>query len=374
MASNVKTLPGPLLCAAVLICSVSVCWRGYAAPPEVEDPPFEQVFNNIQVLNGVPASQKDGIMSFMAASLGVGCTHCHVNPWQSDDRPAKLVARRMILMTRSINQEDFAGRQVVTCFTCHQGHPQPPAAADGRPIWQMLEPAAPPAQPTEPLPGVDRILDHYIRALGGVAAIDRLRTRIARGTQTSTNRMSPARTEALDVIQAAPDRLLTVVRNSRGVTQTAFSGARGWSSDARGRREISGEELADGRIDADFFQYLKLRETYPTMAVSGREILQGRDVYVVDAARRSGPREKLYFDARSGLLIRRYVPFFTVFGVIPEVTDFSNYRNAGGLMLPFTIAWSRPPFASIRNFSSVRINQPVDFARFDGPRDRGANR
>ena len=38
----------------------------------------EQTQKNIQVLNGLPASQLVPVMNYMGSSLGVKCTFCHV--------------------------------------------------------------------------------------------------------------------------------------------------------------------------------------------------------------------------------------------------------------------------------------------------------
>ena len=40
----------------------------------------EQHYKNIQVLKGVPASQVEPAMGFIAAALGVQCQFCHVRP------------------------------------------------------------------------------------------------------------------------------------------------------------------------------------------------------------------------------------------------------------------------------------------------------
>ncbi|HST20763.1 MAG TPA: hypothetical protein VLR90_06585, partial [Blastocatellia bacterium] len=58
----------------------------------------------------------------------------------------------------------------------------------------------------------------------------------------------------------------------------------------------------------------------------------------------------------------------TVFGTIPEVTDFDDYKEVSGARLPFTISWSRPPFASTQKFTEIKINVPVDAAKFEMPR------
>ena len=84
----------------------------------------EQVYKNIQIFNGVPASRLMGAMSFISKSLGIDCTHCHVqNEFEKDDKPTKQNARKMFRMVRLANKELNTSR--VTCYTCHRGHAQP---------------------------------------------------------------------------------------------------------------------------------------------------------------------------------------------------------------------------------------------------------
>lgn len=82
------------------------------------------------------------IMEVLRVSLGVECSYCHVSgsrlekghvgDRQNDDAPHKLIARDMIRMTKEIN-EALTGtgvfpneKNIVTCWTCHRGHPVPP--------------------------------------------------------------------------------------------------------------------------------------------------------------------------------------------------------------------------------------------------------
>src|SRR5215813_8107792 len=87
-------------------------------------------FKNLQVLRPDTDADLYGAMSFMAGSLGVTCEHCHVNPWDSDERDAKKTARQMMRMVREINETYFDGRPVVTCAACHHGSLKPAARPD----------------------------------------------------------------------------------------------------------------------------------------------------------------------------------------------------------------------------------------------------
>lgn len=326
----------------------------------------EHVYKNIQVLRGLPASEIDGVMSFMSASLGVGCTFCHTSPWDSDAKPAKLAARRMIRMMRAINEEHFSGNPVVNCYTCHRGQPQtttvPPADL------AALQPSEPPAttlKPSASLPQIEQIIDRYTEAIGGQAAIDNMRTRVSRGTETTANRMTPPQTLPIEIYQAAGNKMLVIRNTPGGAVVEGFNGSAGWIKDERGQHEMPDKRLAEIRRDADFYRYLKLRESYPQMRLLGTEKVGEREAYVVGATTRGGSREKLCFDTRSGLLVRRYVAFKTAFGTIPEVTDFDDYRVVNGIKLPFTVTWSRAPFASTRKFTEIRLNVIVGDARFE---------
>ena len=92
----------------------------------------EDVFKNVQVLKGIPVDDFMGTMGIMSAALGFCCSECHTGAgtdlvnWEIDT-PRKRTARRMVEMVSAINRENFMGRQVVTCWTCHRGlaRPQP---------------------------------------------------------------------------------------------------------------------------------------------------------------------------------------------------------------------------------------------------------
>lgn len=113
------------------------------------DPPVEQTKKNIKVLQGLPSSQLIPVMAFMANSLGVTCAHCHVNEWDSDEKPAKDAARKMIAMQRAINDAHYGGKTVVTCNTCHAGHVATAAMPDVADAGWNAKPAAPAFTPGE---------------------------------------------------------------------------------------------------------------------------------------------------------------------------------------------------------------------------------
>ena len=117
---------------------------------QTPDLPVEQTKKNIKVLTGVPSSQLIPTMAFMANSLGVTCTNCHAQAYESDEKPPKDAARRMIALQRELNAKYYDGKTVVTCNTCHQGRVTPAATPDlANAGWNRLSAPAP-VTPLEP--------------------------------------------------------------------------------------------------------------------------------------------------------------------------------------------------------------------------------
>lgn len=99
-----------------------------------ENKPAEEVFKNIQMLKGMPASRLLRVMELgYARSLGVNCTHCHVaEAWEKEDKPAKQIAREMNAMVAVINNDQLkkiknlkGPNSIVNCTTCHRGQTKP---------------------------------------------------------------------------------------------------------------------------------------------------------------------------------------------------------------------------------------------------------
>ncbi len=81
---------------------------------------------NIQVLQGadIPATMQSFVQALGLLDKGT-CAYCHEADRSLDTKPAKVTARRMVIMLRAINGTFADGRQHVTCYTCHRGSPTP---------------------------------------------------------------------------------------------------------------------------------------------------------------------------------------------------------------------------------------------------------
>jgi photosynthetic reaction center cytochrome c subunit len=99
-----------------------------AAP--TDGPKAKTLYKNVQVLGDLSGAEFIRLMTAMTAwvSPQESCIYCH-NPanFAEDSKYTKIVARKMIQMTRQINSEykNHVAETGVTCYTCHRGNPVP---------------------------------------------------------------------------------------------------------------------------------------------------------------------------------------------------------------------------------------------------------
>ncbi|MGH9351338.1 MAG: c-type cytochrome, partial [Terriglobia bacterium] len=327
-----------------------------------------EAFKNIQVLKDIPADELDPTMDFIASSLGVRCTFCHVeSDFSKDDKHAKVRAREMIRMQLAIDKENFNGRPEVTCYTCHRGLTHPVGVpVVGEQLASVAPGEAMSGGNTKPsaMPTADQILAKYVQALGGMDAIQKISSRVEKGTMTGFG----ARTSSVEISAKAPDRRALVIETPRGKMVQTYNGAEGWiSMGGRPAHEVEGPALAVLRLDAQFYFPAQAKQLYGQLRMGRPAKVGDADAYVLMGIRRGQPPVQLYFDKQSGLLLRAVEYTETPLGRLPTQTDFSDYRETDGVKVPFHRVISRPGGASTLQLEQVQQNVPVDDAKFAKP-------
>lgn len=231
----------------------------------------------------------------------------------------------------------------------------------------ILGPSATTQQPTQPAtPSVDQIISRYISAIGGKAAIEKMTTRAALGTiEIPAMHLSGT----VMVHEKAPNKLLQVVIINGASIRQGFDGTTAWTDDpADGARVLSGLELSETRRDADFFHPLHLHQIYSGLRFAGTEKIGDRTAYVVEgtASEESDP-DKMYFDSRTGLVLRIVSHRHSADGDGDVQEDFQNYQDVQGLKLPFTILQSGGSSDFAIHLSQINPGVSLDDSEFTAP-------
>jgi photosynthetic reaction center cytochrome c subunit len=375
-AKSVAALAGIVLFSGFMIATAKTqSTTAHApAPGQVANPAgkkAEEQFKNIQVLKGIPAEEVFPTMQFITASLGVQCDFCHVQgAFDKDDKKPKQTARKMMEMMFAINKDNFEGYRAVTCNSCHRGNAKPlpiPVVMTEEPKEPMGAPK--PAEAKESAgastgPSADQLLEKYVQALGGAAAIDKVSSRVMKGTIDFGGKSLP-----IDIYAKDPDERISFTHMPEGDSVTAFNGHEGWLATA-GRpeiREMHGSDLDGASIDADMHLATHLKPMFSEMRVQGTEKVGDHDAYLVIGQREGKPPMRLYFDQQSGLLVRLVRYGDTALGWLPTQIDYADYRDSGGVKVPYRWTLARPSGRFTIQLSDVKQNVPVDDAKFVKP-------
>lgn len=178
--------------------------------------------------------------------------------------------------------------------------------------------------PVDPL--VEQIIERYVQAIGGRTAIERLSSRVSRGTFEGffTGMTVSGKVEILE--KATDKSIFTITIPSFGTIRRGYNGQYGFEQISLfGFREIKGAELDNMKLASDFHWSINLRKLYPKLVLNGKEQVKNSDAYVIEATPAQGSPAKLYFDVESGLLVRK------------DEAYFEDYREANGVLIPFTV-------------------------------------
>jgi photosynthetic reaction center cytochrome c subunit len=335
---------------------LSITASTQTSPPA---PKASSVYKNLRMLQDLPAAEIVPSMQFIAGSLGVGCSYCHVEgAFEKDDKKPKQTARKMMEMVRGINANSFAGEREVTCYTCHRGAAKVITIPPVGPRVASSE-AEPPAASVP----VEQILQRYLQALGGAQALQKVTTRVEKGTATIGGRQF-----AIEVFAQAPNNRTVVLHLPNGDSTTTFDGEKGWVTDPgrEARAMTAGEKDAAGLDGALQFPRalgqlgFELRATAP-------EKVNDAVTDVVSVRVRDKSIGKLYFEQQSGLLVRAVRYANTPLGENPTQVDYADYREQGGVKVPYQWTISRPGGSYTVKLDSVQLNASVDPASFRMP-------
>jgi outer membrane lipoprotein-sorting protein len=356
------------------IAAISVVCAGVAGGAQAQSGPTEpkkaeEQFKNIQTLKGIPADQLIPAMEFITASLGVGCEFCHVQgAFEKDDKKPKQTARKMMEMMFAINKENFEGHREVTCYSCHRGATNPVGTPlvmteETKPGMEVAKNEEKTGEGGSSGPSAELLFSKYLQAVGGAAATDKVTSRAMKGTITFGDRNVP-----IEIFSKEPDKRVSFTHTPDGENITAFDGHEGWlGAPKRPVHEMHGPDVDAAAMDADLHFAAHLKSMFNEATVHGTEKIDGHDAYVVVGEREAKTPVRLYFDEKSGLLLRLVRFGETPLGRLPTQIDYADYREASGVKIPFRWTLARPGGRFTVQLSEVKENVPVDDAKFAKP-------
>jgi len=326
-------------------------------------------FENLQVLKDVPSDQMIPAMQFISASLGVECEFCHVrDAYDKDDKQSKKTARRMIQMMFALNANQFDGERAVTCYTCHRGSAKPvsiPMVDSTAPYVSEARLATDPAATGRTdLPSADDVIEKYMQAVGGSAAVANVSSRVESGTVTFGLGVG----FPIEILTKSPSRQAMIVHLSAGDSSTVFDGQNGWFRPPAGPvRDMPQADIAGAKLDADLQFPINVKKTFQQLKVIRTEKVGEHEAILLFATNSSGPPLELYFDRQTGLLLRQLRFGSSPLGLNPTQIDYGDYKTFDGVQVPLHLVITRPNRTLDIHLLQVTQNARIDDVKFARP-------
>jgi photosynthetic reaction center cytochrome c subunit len=363
----------------------------------------DQVFKNVQVLKGIPVDDFMGTMGLMSAAVGYDCSECHIGAgtekvnWAADNGK-KIIARKMVTMVAAINRDNFQGRQVVTCWSCHHGRDKPSTTPAMEIVYGQASLEMDDAltqMPGQPKP--DEIINKYLQAIGGEQKLAGLKSYIATGTSVGFGGFGGGGT--VHIYAKYPNQRTMLIQfakeTGRGDEVRAYNGRTGWMMTPLAvltDYQLSGVELDGALLDAELGFPGQIKQVLSNLRVSLPATIsdlpgpssqtgtgtdskgglgQDRPVNVVQGTGPRGMLATMCFDQQSGLLLRVVRYGKTQIGRVPTQIDYSDYRDVGGIKMPFHMTFAWLDGRDAIQLSDIQTNVPIDDAKFGRPGHAG---
>jgi len=228
--------------------------------------------------------------------------------------------------------------------------------------------STPAAKPAENLPEAKALMEKYLAAIGGAERLKQVKSR-----QITLNMEIPAlgMKGRVQIYQMPPAMAYAETELAQvGKVLQGSDGETVWESSViMGTRILKGAEkaafLRGMRFNADY----DYEDLFKSMKTIGVEDIAKRPAYVVELVTADGAKETRMFDKETGLLVAMRSSTMSQMGEIQSETLFSDYREVGGIKMPFKMVVKAMQNEMVTTIEKAELDVPIAPERFSLPDD-----
>jgi outer membrane lipoprotein-sorting protein len=215
---------------------------------------------------------------------------------------------------------------------------------------------------------VDEIVAKNLKAKGGAEKWKSISSVKMTGTVSAQGRQVP-----MTAYTKRPNLSRQDITTPAGTIVQGFDGTTPWTvrpgSDVA--QEVSGPQGDAVRRNSDFDgPLIDYAAKGHKLELMGKNKTGGAEVHHLKLTKKDGSVEHYYFDADSGLEMKRTIEFDTGGGMKQSLeTEMSNFKSVDGIMVPHTMKQSLNGMAVAEiAIEKVEFNAPIDDALFRMPK------
>lgn len=206
------------------------------------------------------------------------------------------------------------------------------------------------------------VIDAYVKAIGGAKALSAIKD-----IRVKLNTEVQGRQIVMEVSRKAPNKYKTEIKmGPMVIQQQTFDGKVGKESGMQGKREISGQELADLQNEAVLNQEMNYEKTGFKLNVKGIEPVNGSDAYVLELESPAGKKSTEWYDIASGLKVKAVATNTNSMGTMTQTSEFTEYKEMNGIKYPGLVSITGTPMPLKLKLDTVEVNKGIKDSEFSG--------
>ncbi len=217
---------------------------------------------------------------------------------------------------------------------------------------------------SKPLPKdltASTVVKNYVNAVGGEANLRKVNSTLTNADVTIQG--APFKPKAI-IKQMAPNKfsMEMMVEGYGTVMKQKFDGASGYQEQQGQKIPMSDEDVSSRKSEKGLYPELYMEAS--NISLESLTTIDGTDVYKIKVTKGDESSFR-YYDAKTNLLVRTEETNEAAGQSITSITDYSDYKEVGGVMIPHTTKITAGPQILILNTTDVKINEGVTEADFN---------
>ncbi len=181
----------------------------------------------------------------------------------------------------------------------------------------------------------DEIFNKFMEKTGGKARLDAVKDKTMEMSGTMMGTAVSVKT-----IEKAPNKVYSEMSFGGMSQKTGFDGEHGWIVSPRGEMEMTGSQLEGMKIEAQTNFYEHYKDMGITAKVAGMKTIAGKECYEVQFTTTDSAEFSQYFSKDDFLKVRDAKTLDTPRGPIDQITDYSDYHDFNGFLVPTRVVQS----------------------------------
>lgn len=217
---------------------------------------------------------------------------------------------------------------------------------------------------SKPLPEgltAETVIKNYVKAVGGEDALRAVNT--THTTSEMTIPGAPFKPKAI-IKQMSPNKFsMEVIAEGMGtLMKQNFDGENGYMVQQGQRIPMDEKDVSTRKSNKGLFEELFMESS--NLELVSKTTIDGTDVYKIKVTKDDKSSHR-YYDVETGYLLRTEETNETQGQSITTVTDYSNYKEVNGVMMPYTMKVTAGPQAFTFETTEVKINEGVTAEDFN---------